>query len=243
MTEKSTPYGRLFVGAKDELFAKSVLLAIEQQQTKRATRFTWALTGGSTPAEWYKWAVTSRAIPSEMLGRAVFTVSDERHVPLASDQSNFGNAERQFLDPLQVGTGQRRPWPTSLPPAEAAAKYASDWAAEFGSGRGYDLCFLGMGDDAHTASLFPGSPLLNSKSTRVFEAVEVPGKGWRLTITPHGLNACGLIVVMTLGAGKAAALKKIMTGAYDPTSAPSQILKSCAPKVVWLVDAAAASAL
>lgn len=242
MTETQTPYGRLLVGTKDELFHAAASLA-EEQARKVAGRFSWALTGGSTPADWYRWAVTSHALGADLLGRAVFTVSDERHVPLASDQSNFGNAERQLLEPLHVGVGQKRPWPTQLPPAEAACVYAEQWAGEFGPTKTYDVCFLGMGDDAHTASLFPGSPLLTTPGQRLFEAVEVPGKGWRLTVSAEGLKACGRVLVMTLGAGKAAALRRVMQDPYNPVQTPSQILKGCAERVVWLVDEVAADQL
>jgi 6-phosphogluconolactonase len=244
MNQRTTAYGQLIVGSKEELFQKAVSIAAEQQSAKApGGRFTWALTGGSTPAEWYRWCVTQRAIPQAVLDAAVFTVSDERTVPLASDQSNFGNADRQLLTPLSVGAGQKRPWPVELSPADAAAKYGDAWANEFGAGAAFDVCFLGMGDDAHTASIFPGSALLEAKAQRTFEAIEVPGKGWRLTITPEGLRACGRIVVMTLGAGKADALARVFTGAYNPATAPSQILKTCAERVIWLVDAAAAAKL
>lgn len=242
MTEQTTPYGRLLIAEKESLFAKAAQL-VAGEASRLSGRFTWALTGGSTPADWYRWVVSTNALKADLLGRAVFTVSDERYVPLSSDQSNFGNAERQLLDPLKVGSGQRRPWPTQQPPAEAARSYATAWEGEFGPGRTYDVCFLGMGDDAHTASLFPGSPLLANPSARLFEAIEVPGKGWRLTLTPSGLLRCGLIVVMTLGANKAPALRRILRGPYDPSQAPSQILKASGDRVVWLVDPAAAGDL
>ncbi len=244
MTERTTSYGRLCVGTRDELFGRAASLATEQfAATPGPARFTWALTGGSTPGEWYRWVVQSKALPAELLGRTLFTVSDERYVPLSSDQSNLGNAQRQLLEPLNVPAALHRPWPTDLPPAEAAQAYARSWAGEFGPARAYDLCFAGMGDDAHTLSLFPGSPLLARPSSRLFEAIEVPGKGWRLTLTTAGLAACGRIVVMTLGAGKAPALERVFKGTYDPLNAPSQILRDCADRVYWLVDTAAASRL
>lgn len=243
MNERTTPFGRLFVGTKAELFEKSVALAAAQRTRCAGRRFTWALTGGSTPAEWYRWCVTEKALPADLLVGAVFTVSDERTVPLTSDQSNFGNAERALLEPLQIGSGQRRPWPVELPPAEAAKQYGSGWAQEFGPDAAYDLCFLGMGDDAHTASIFPGSPLLSAKGNRTFEAVDVPGKGWRLTITPEGLRRCGCIVVMTLGKAKADALHRVFQGPLDAAVNPIQLLKSCGERVVWLVDDAAAAKL
>ena len=98
-----------------------------------------------------------------------------------------------------------------------------------------------MGDDGHTASIFPGSPLLKKGEHRLFAAIEVPGKGWRLTITPAGLRGCGLIVVMALGLPKAAMLKRVQAGPYDPAKTPVQILRECRDRVVWLVDSAAVS--
>jgi 6-phosphogluconolactonase len=91
--------------------------------------------------------------------------------------------------------------------------------------------------------LFPGTPLLRDDGGLLFGAQEVPGKGWRLTITPTGLRACGLVVVMALGAGKAEALQRVLRGPSDPINVPSQILKTCAERVVWLVDEAAAARL
>ena len=252
MTEKNTDYGRLCIGKKEELFARAAALAAEPQARAREKVFTWALTGGLTPLEWYDWCVRARALPPALLAGAQFTVSDERHVPLTSDESNFGHAARRLLDPLGVPSAQRHPWPVRPVPAVAAEAYRHAWAALAGPGRAYDVCFLGLGDDAHTASIFPGSPLLSSFAKAaedkpadssagldLFVALET-SKGPRLTITPAGLRACGLIVIMTLGAGKAPALKRIFAGPYDPPKAPAQILKTCADRVVWLVDEAAA---
>jgi 6-phosphogluconolactonase len=242
-TEKSTDYGRLIVGKREELFAYAVELAVGQQGKAGRKTFSWALTGGSTPQEWYRWCVASQAFPGKLLQETHFTVSDERVVPLHSDQSNFGNAERQFFTPLQVPVEHRHAWPVALLPAEAASAYAREWHDRAGADVAYDVCFLGMGDDGHTASIFPGSPLLKGNGHRLFAAVEVPGKGWRLTITPEGLGACGLIVVMTLGAAKAAMLKRVLTGPLDPVRTPIQLLRSCSHRVVWLTDVAAAAEL
>jgi 6-phosphogluconolactonase len=240
-TEKATDYGRLIVGTREELFATAVELVTAQQAKSSGKTFSWALTGGSTPQDWYRWCVANRAIPEKALQAAHFTVSDERIVPLHSDQSNFGNAERQLLTPLQVPVEQHHSWPVSMLPDEAATAYARDWQDRAGRDRTYDVCFLGMGDDGHTASIFPGSSLLKKGERRLFAAVEVPGKGWRLTITPAGLSACGLIVVMTLGTPKAAMLKRVLTGAHEPAKTPIQILRDWRERVVWLADGAAVS--
>ncbi|AHF90227.1 6-phosphogluconolactonase [Opitutaceae bacterium TAV5] len=245
----TTPYGRLLVAEKSAFFQTALDLALEQRsRTPEGERFLWALTGGGTPKEWYRWAVTTGALPAAVAAAIDWTVSDERHVPPESPESNFGNAVRDLLDPLGVPAGRRHPWPVHLAPAEAAHAYAPALAAlrDPASGahaRAYNVCFLGMGDDCHTASLFPGTPLLAGDGGALFGAQEVPGKGWRLTITPTGLAACDLIVVMTLGAGKADALHRVMKGHYAPNETPSQILKTVADKTVWLVDEAAAAKL
>jgi 6-phosphogluconolactonase len=240
-TEKNTDYGRLIIGTREELFAKAVELAAEQCTKSKTKWFDWALTGGSTPQEWYRWCVTHQAIPESVLRKARFTVSDERCVPLWSEQSNFGQATRLLLEPLKVPAEQQQPWPVHLLPAEAAEEYSKARCDARGQPSVYDVCFLGMGDDGHTASIFPGSELLSKEVNRPFAAVDVPGKGWRLTITPSGLGDCGLIVIMTLGAAKAAKLKQVFSGTYDPKQNPVQMVRAWRERVVWLADQAAAS--
>lgn len=243
MREIVSEFGHVLVGNREELFAQAVVMAEESLQQSSSRHFTWALTGGSTPQAWYRWCAEKRVLSSKLTQEAHFTVSDERHVVLSSDQSNFGNAERGLLSPLEVPTDHRHPWVVAWPPMEAAEAYRKTMLILAGPGRGYDLCFLGMGDDCHTASLFPGTPLLKDDGGLLWGAQEVPGKGWRLTITPTGLKACARIVVMTLGPDKAAALARIHRGDYSPVEVPSQILKASAARVTWLVDEAAASRL
>lgn len=240
MKETTTPYGRLVVADQETLFRRAVELAAGQHARKAGRNFLWALTGGGTPAAWYRWCVATGALPAALRDEAHFTVSDERHVLLDSPDSNFGNAERLLLEPLGVPAERKHPWMVAWPVAEAAEAYRKTLLLLAGPGRAYDVCFLGMGDDCHTASLFPGTPLLRDDGGQLFGGQEVPGKGWRLTITPTGLRACGLIVVMALGAGKAEALRRVHRGPYEPNEVPSQILRDCADRVVWLIDDAAA---
>lgn len=243
MKELSTDYGRILIGAKPDLFQHALALGLAARRRTPHKHFVWALTGGGTPKEWYQWAVSDNKLTPGEAGTIDWTVSDERHVLLSSPESNFGNAERQLLEPLIVPTDRRHPWMVAWPVAEAAESYRRTMMILSGPERTYDVCFLGMGDDCHTASLFPGTPLLKDDGGLYFGGQEVPGKGWRLTITPKGLTKCGLIVVMTLGANKAEALHRVIRGPYEPENTPSQILKTCADRVVWLVDEAAAAKL
>lgn len=241
MKELSSSYGRVFIGTKEQCFRTAVFLAEGQRgRNPQKKHFTWALTGGSTPKEWYQWCVARDALSPATLATAHWFVSDERYVRIDSHESNFGTADRLLLKPLGIPAERKHPWSTNIAPGLAAVEFQRSNAPWFGRDRTFDVCFLGMGDDGHTASLFPGSPLLRDDGGHFFAAIDVPEKGWRLTITPSGLKACGLIVVMVLGEGKAEALHRVLAGDWDPMQTPAQIMKDCRDKVVWLVDEAAA---
>lgn len=202
-----------------------------------------ALSGGSTPKAFFGWAVASGALSPEVLSRVEWHVSDERCVPLDSPDSNFGNAARLLLDPLGVPAERRFPWPVDLPPREAASAYERFWRVA-GRDHAYDLCVLGLGDDSHVASLWPGCPLLASDGGARFAATEWPGRGWRLTLTPTGLSLCRQVVVLVNGSSKAAALRAVCREpAEDLPCHPGQVLRRQARSVSWLADADAASGL
>lgn len=242
MKELSSSYGRVFIGSKEDCFRTAVFLAEGQRAQNPLKRHsTWALTGGSTPKEWYQWCVAKDALSPTTLATTHWFVSDERYVRIDSHESNFGNADRLLLKPLGIPADRKHPWSTNIAPGMAAVEFGRVNAPWFGRDRTFDVCFVGMGDDCHTLSLFPGSPLLRDDGGAFFAAIDVPEKGWRLTLTPSGLKACGLVVVMALGEGKAEALHRVLAGPYDPLQVPAQITKNIRDKVVWLVDEAAAA--
>lgn len=243
MTSHETEYGSLRIGSKEELLQAALDIALDHFRSLERASFSWALTGGSTPKDFYRWVVENDKLPVDLMDGVIWTASDERMAPLESEENNFGNADRLMLSPLEVMTDSKIPWPTELEPRAAALAYAQTWAEVAPAERIYDVCFVGMGDDCHTLSLFPGSPLIAQPTEEPFAAVEVPGKGWRLTLTPAGLARCGRVVLMTLGAGKAGALKSVLQGNYDPLSKPSQSLRAVADRAVWLVDREAAAQL
>lgn len=243
MQTYETEYGTLKVGPKEELLLEALSLACEHFESIDREHVSWALTGGSTPKDFYRWIVETEQLPVEIMDRVLWTTSDERMVPLESEENNFGNADRLMLAPLETIDDSKFPWPTELEPSAAIEAYTQKWNAATGEGTAYDVCFVGMGDDCHTLSLFPGSPLLSDPVDANFAAVEAPGKGVRLTLTLAGLEKCGLVVLMTLGAGKADALKSVLQGDFDPVNKPAQCLKAVAEKAYWLVDEAAAAQL
>ena len=243
MRELSTEHGTVRRGTPDEIFAEAARIGTNAWRGAAGGRFAWALTGGSTPKAWYNWCTTHSALTPSLMQGTDWYVSDERCVPLASEASNFGNADRLLLVPNGVPVERKRPWAMQLSPAAAVADFARMAEVRFGPRKGFDLCFLGLGDDAHTASLFPGSPLLADDGGALFASVEVPGKGDRLTITPSGLRACGRIVIMATGAAKAEAVRRVFRGKESVAAVPAKVLSNCGPRVVWLLDAAAAALL
>lgn len=200
-----------------------------------------AMTGGSTPKAFYQWAVGNNVFVADALGELCWTVSDERLVPEGSTESNWGNLRRGLLEPLVGTSSSWLPWNTALPADEAAADYTARWQQRFGADASYDLCVLGMGDDCHTASLFPGCPLLENDGNASFAATHWPGRGGRLTITPTGLMRCRQVVLLVTGAAKAKALREVVREPLEPLSRPAQVLAALAQRVTWLVDTEAAS--
>ncbi|MFW5882863.1 MAG: 6-phosphogluconolactonase [Verrucomicrobiota bacterium] len=242
METRSSEYGELCIGSRDELFQLKADLILEVAQREAVQTATVALTGGSTPKVWYAWVCQQAALASLDPGRVTWSVSDERHVPLSSEDSNFGNAQRALLDPLKILPEHQRPWPVEQTPIKAARDFLAAWRRDFGPARAFHLCFVGMGDDGHTLSLFPGC-LDAARSNLPFAAIEIPGKGWRLTLTPAGLGLCDTIVPLVLGRAKASRLRQVFEGRYNPDQQPIQILREHATRTRWLIDHEAASEL
>ncbi|MFM8549201.1 MAG: 6-phosphogluconolactonase [Verrucomicrobiota bacterium] len=239
MSDIATSAGKVRVLSREESFAE---LAARINALAVRGPASVGLSGGSTPKAFYAWAVRTGALTAEALARIDWHVSDERCVPLTSDDSNFGHAARGMLDPLGVPADRRFPWPVELAPAEAAAAYEAAWAAR-SPAKAFDLCVLGLGDDSHIASLWPRCPLIGSVSGPRFVATEWPGRGWRLTITEAGLAQCGAIVVLVNGAAKATALREIACGEFQPARHPGQTLRAFASRVTWLAEQDAAAQL
>lgn len=243
INRQQTPYGQVIMAEQDALFDQLVTFIKEGVSAKKEPLFSVGLSGGSTPKAFYEWCVEKSAFKDMPLEEIDWSVSDERMVPLGSEESNFGNADRFLLTPLQVDIARKNPWPTDISPEEAAQEFTQIWTERFSANKAFDLCLLGMGDDCHTASLFPHCSLIDENPDSLFAATHWPERGDRLTLTPKGLSACGHIVVLLTGAKKAAALQSVFSGDFNPSEKPIQLLKNCAERVTWLVDPAAGDAL
>lgn len=204
-------------------------------------RFAVALAGGTTPKSAYALLARDPHRSRVEWGCVTFYFGDERCVPPDDPQSNYGTARDALLSHLDLRPGQVHRMRGEAEPRAAALEYARLLRDTLGEMPQLDLCMLGIGADGHTASLFPGqNPLTDDDA--LARAVYAPAiEMWRLTITPSVINASREVLFGVSGKEKSAALHAIREGAYDPQRYPAQIVRPLGGRVLWLVDAEAAS--
>ncbi len=204
-----------------------------------------ALSGGSTPEAVYDALVQSSRRDSVRWSHIHFYMGDERPVPTEHADSNWGMASRALLDPLDVPTVNHHPMPTQTEDLDEAAKlYAGNLHRLLPHVDGtpqFDLIFLGIGIDGHTASLFPGTAALE-ETRRYVVANEVPQlETTRLTLTYPILNHARSVVFLVSGERKSAIVSRILKEA-DP-DLPATHVKPAQGSLTWLLDRPAASKL
>jgi 6-phosphogluconolactonase len=167
---------------------------------------------------------------------------DERAVPPTDAQSNFKFAQDAWLKPGNFPAANIHRVLAELDPAEAAARYVEDIRRFFGLAATeiphFDVIHRGMGPDAHTASLFPGEPLIENRSGIAAAVWVEKMKQWRITLLPGVLLAGHHTALLVAGADKTAALHSVITDPFDPLHYPAQIASG--QGTVWFVDVAAA---
>jgi 6-phosphogluconolactonase len=209
-----------------------------------------AVSGGRTPKNTFAMLADPSAqyreqIPWEKL--ELYWV-DERCVPPDHPDSNYRMTREAMLDQVPLSPPQIFRVQGELEPDEAAAKYESairqSFRLEGAEMPVFDMLELGMGPDGHTASLFPHTDGLH-ELMRVAIANHVPQQKetWRVTLTSPVINRARDVFFLIEGAEKVAALKAVFTGAYDPETYPSQLIRPASGKITLLLDAAAAAAL
>jgi 6-phosphogluconolactonase len=202
---------------------------------------TFAISGGNTPAPMFRKLAESGLDWSKI---HIFWV-DERCVPPSDDRSNFKSAEENLLKPAQVREANIHRIIGELKPDDAAAKYVEDIRNSFDLKEGelpvFDVVHRGMGPDAHTASLFPGEPLI-SDDTHIAAHVWVEKmKMDRITLLPGVLRKARQTVLQAVGADKAEPLYEVLYGPEDIHRFPCQIATRDSDTAVWFVDRAAAA--
>lgn len=206
-------------------------------------RFTVALAGGRTPRPLYeRLARADRdALP---WGRVHVFWSDERYVPAEDPESNYRMAREALLDHVPIPGTNVHPFPTSLPTPDAAAcAYESSLRAFFRTPwPGFDLVLLGLGEDGHVGSLFPGSPALRERARLVVSVEGAKPPRQRLTLTLPAINRSARVHFIVTGAGKAEAVRRALEGPRDPGASVAQGVKPV-EGVGWWLDREAAALL
>ncbi|MGX5817861.1 6-phosphogluconolactonase [Chitinophaga lutea] len=206
--------------------------------------FTFALSGGNTPKALYALLAKEPYVNMIEWSRVHFFWGDERAVPFEDARNNARMAYDVLLDKVGALPENIHVMRTDIPPEESAKAYESTLHTYFdGKQNTFDLVLLGMGDDGHTLSLFPGLPIVHEKKAWVkafwLEAQDM----YRITLTAPVTNLASCVVFMATGAGKALTLKAVIDGAPDPDRYPSQLIRPENGELHWFVDEAAAEAL
>ena len=203
------------------------------------------LTGGQTPRRLYE-LLADRSRPWRARidwARIHVFWGDERHVPPEHADSNFGMAQRALLAHVPVPATQVHRMRGELADAAEAAREYDEKLQGIVSSPLFDVMLLGLGEDAHIASIFPGSRLLHdapAPGSRVAAVWVEHLRAWRITLTPPALLDARAIVMLVAGAGKAAAVSAALDEPEDVKRWPAQLLRAAGDNVEWFIDSAAA---
>jgi 6-phosphogluconolactonase len=242
MTTVNKPDLRIYADPKEAAEACAAFIHSELKKSIASSRrSTLAISGGSTPKPMFQQLAKSGLDWSKI---HVFWV-DERCVPPDSELSNFRDANENLLKPAGVPQSNIHRIHGELQPLEASKKYVSEIREFFGLNEGelpvFDVLHRGMGPDAHTASLFPGEPLINDR-TNIASNVWVEKLHMaRVTLLPGVLEKARRTVLQVAEASKAAPLLDVLYGPDDPMKYPCQIAARNSDKAVWFLDEAAAA--
>ena len=199
-----------------------------------------AVSGGSSPRGLFRKLAAAR-FPWD---RVHFFWVDERSVPPSHNDSNFRLAQELLLAPARVSKHQIHRIPGELRPELAARRYAEEiqqfYDLEDTAQPHFDVIQLGLGPDAHTASLFPGEPLIEDRAGIAAAVYVEKLNTWRVTLLPGALLAARHTLFVTTGEEKADAVHAVLTEEYNPLRWPAQVITHHGRNVVWFLDHAAA---
>jgi 6-phosphogluconolactonase len=222
--------------------AAEFMAALAEESITARGRWTVALAGGGTPKPIYARLADAGYAQHIDWQRVHVFFGDERCVPPDDSRSNFRMAREALLDFVPLPAGNVHRMRGEDDPALAALAYELEIQRLFRSiaPPAFDLICLGMGDNGHTASLFPGTAVLREQARWVVPQYVEVMQTWRVTMTAPLLNAARHVAFFVEGAGKAGMLHRVLHGPFDPDVLPAQMIQPVDGQLHWLVDAAAA---
>jgi 6-phosphogluconolactonase len=229
--------------------AAELVHTIGHEAIRANGRFLIALSGGTTPETLYR-ALTSPAFASGFdWSRTTFFFSDERGVPPDDPRSNYALANRALLTPLNITpsqiyrmAGEARDPQAAAHTYEEQLRQATDTPP---SNRPIlDLILLGLGEDGHTASLFPGSPILRDNQSLIAVSHSPKDPPTRLTMTLGVINRASVILFLVAGTGKAEVVRAILNPRTEAErQLPASLVAPETGRLIWFLDRAAAAEL
>ena len=226
-------------------YATNLFIKQAAQSIAERGQFLVALNGGSTPTRLFQLLATDYRDKVNWKKTHVFW-GDERCVPPDDPGSSYGQAQELLLSHVPILESNIHRIKGELGPVDASKEYSVtlknfadtpfDWPR-------FDLVYLGMGEDGHTASLFPGSPVEVSELTIPVTAHYQDRPANRVSLTPIVFNSARLIAFMATGEKKAITLSEVLRDRYNPELYPAQRISPKDGRLIWLVDADAASKL
>ena len=236
----------LIYNEAEELFTdlSEYILKIGSQAISDNGCFNFVLTGGNSPKKLYEILATTYKDKLDW-SKVFFFFGDERNVTPNHESYNGLMAKRSILDPLQIAEDHIFYVNTNLEPEQAAAAYNEAIADHFkGTDISFDLILLGMGDDAHTASLFPQTSILTNNEVAVSSVYVEKLSTYRISFTAPLINKAKNIAFLVFGAAKAEAIKHVLGEEEKNTSHyPSQLIQPIDGTLTFFLDEEAANLL
>jgi 6-phosphogluconolactonase len=213
---------------------------------KKKGRYTIALSGGNTPKELHKLLAASPFKEQIDWSKLHVFWGDERDVPFTDDRNNAKMAFDTLLNFVPVPKSQIYIMRTDISPDQSAQEYEKilrKYFDENDQSQSFDLILLGMGDDGHTLSLFPGTSIIHEEKKWVMSFFLQSQNMNRISLTRPIANRAAAIAFLTTGKNKAIALQEVLEGNYNPDLYPAQVINPTNGELHWFVDQAAASLL
>ena len=224
--------------------AAEFIVGVAREAVAGRGRFSVALSGGGTPRRTYELLAQPHFRDEVDWARSHIFWGDERCVAPDDPRSNARLAKGALLDHVPVPAGQVHPMDCRPSPAAGAQCYEALLREFFAPGEPrFDLILLGLGENGHTASLFPGAPVL-AETKRWVAAVYVAEQDLRrLTLTAPLINQAQAVAFLVAGAAKAAVVREVIAGPWDPKRLPAQLIRPESGQLHWLLDQASAGSL
>jgi 6-phosphogluconolactonase len=208
-----------------EIFVKHL-----QESIKKKKSFAVVLSGGSTPLKMYH-ILKTQNLPWD---KVHFFWGDERFVPHDHPDSNYAAAKKAFLDVIDIPQENLHPMPYQGDIQQASQDYANEIITTLGEHPVFDLTFLGLGDDAHTASLFPGTGAVFDKEL-VTTCEPTTAKHKRLTLTSSALSQSCVVAFLVSGESKRKALEQTLQDTNDVDQFPARSIQAL-EELLWITD-------